>query len=115
MRLTSVGIDAVEISRFRVALKGANKRFFATTFSELERRYCTAFSDPSPHFAGTFAAKEAIQKAVGADRLPLSAIEIRHEKSGRPYVCLKGRRNSSILISISHTKGIACAVAIIGT
>lgn len=111
MRLTGIGIDAVEIVRFRAAMKGGSERFFATTFSQRERKYCTAFADPSPHFAGTFAAKEAILKAVGAERVPVSAIEIRHEKSGRPVVWLKGRRNRSILVSISHTKRIACAVA----
>src|SRR3989344_262128 len=110
MKTSGIGIDAIEISRFRSALKSKKNRFIATTFSLGERAYCFSYGDPAPHFAGTFAAKEAVQKALERPT-DLRRIEIRRLKNGKPEVWLEGRR-SAIIVSITHNKTLACAVAL---
>lgn len=110
MKTSGIGIDAIEISRFRSALKKKKARFIARTFSLGERAYCFSYGDPASHFAGTFAAKEAVQKALEIP-VDLRQIEIRRLKSGKPEVWLGGRR-SAIIISITHNKTLACAVAL---
>lgn len=113
MGTRAVGIDTVDIVRFRAVLKkkGAADKFFKNTFSEIENDYCNAYRDPAPHFAGTFAAKEAVIKALGKFPFPLSLLEIRREK-GIPAVWIKGRRAKDLLVSITHSRTIACAIAL---
>ena len=111
MKVSGVGIDAVEISRFRTVLRMKNDRFLENTFTKVEREYCFSFRDAASHFAGTFAAKEAVRKTSGLVKTPMNKIEIRRHKSGKPEVRLSGRRSKSHLISISHNRSIACAIA----
>ncbi len=111
MSISGVGIDVIEIRRFRDVLRKRQDRFLGNTFTDIERSYCFSYKDPAPHLAGTFAAKEAVQK-VSKKSLAVSDIEIRREKSGRPRIYLKGKRASSLLISISHTDTLACAIAV---
>ena len=64
MKISGIGIDIIEISRFRLVVRKGKNRFLENTFSEAERTYCFSYRDPAPHFAGTFAAKEAVEKAL---------------------------------------------------
>ncbi len=109
--IKGVGVDMVAISRMRRVVREKRERFLANTFSPLERAYCFSHKDPAPHFAGTFAAKEAVRKATS--HYPAFAeLEVRRRKDGRPEIWARGRRVSSILISITHTDTIACAIAL---
>ena len=112
MRIRGVGVDVVSVARFRTLARTPTSRFMLNTFSERERAYCTAYKDAAPHFAGTFAAKEAVQKASGLFTLAPTAIEIRRTKEGKPEVWLRGVRSRSLLLSITHEKALACATAI---
>jgi len=111
--MAGVGIDIVEVARFRslCTKKGRTSQFVHRVFSDEEQSYCFAFKDPAPHLAGMFAAKEAIQKALDQFTTPLTQVEVRHKKSGKPEIWLRGKRAKHILISISHTKSTACAAA----
>ena len=105
-----VGIDVVEIGRFRH--RGASsKQFLERTFTPQELAYCAAFSDPAPHLAGFFAAKEAASKALGTKRHPFLALEIRHRKDGAPEVWQLGKK-LQVGVSITHSDTVAAAVAI---
>lgn len=108
---TSIGLDVVEISRFKSVVKNKKYSFLKKVFSDLEVTYCLSFKDPSSHFAGIFAAKEAVSKALGVDKFPFAEVEIRHEKSGKPAAYKDGKK-LKVSISISHTDTIAAAVAI---
>ncbi len=99
----------IEISRFRGIRK--RNRFLERTFTTRERAYCLSHRDSATHFAGTFAGKEAVQKALPKP-LAFQDIEIRREKNGKPAVWLKGRRSRSLLISITHTASVATAIAL---
>lgn len=111
MSLTGLGIDIVDVRRFRAMLRAGGKPFIVKYFTEVENEYCSGHSDPAMHFAGTFAAKEAVQKTLIKSLSPKD-IELRHARSGKPEVWLRGRRMPRILISISHERSAACAVAI---
>ncbi len=110
--ISGIGIDIIEIERFQKLLKEGKTRFLFNTFTDEEQGYCLAYEDSATHFAGTFAAKEAIQKATGQFSLLLNQISIHRADSGKPEVLIKGQRDPSILVSITHNGSSACAVAI---
>ncbi len=112
VNIRGLGVDMVEIVRFRVLKPGSKGNFLKKVFSEEELEYCFSFKDPSSHLGGLFAAKEAVVKAlVGNVFIP--DIEVRHNKAGAPKIWRKKKMQRNILISISHTEKIACAVAIL--
>ena len=112
MKINGIGVDIAEVNRFRTILKKDRIRFMQNTYTALEQAYCFSYRDPAPHLAGMFAAKEATRKATGDITEPFSSVEVRHTKEGKPEIWIKGKRSRSILISITHSRGAACAVAI---
>jgi len=89
-------------------------------FTQAEREYCDSRPNPAQHYAARFAGKEAVGKALGCGtRFTWREIEI----AGRPKpsVRLSGwtegfaRRveAGAIDISMTHSKGIAAAVAVV--
>ena len=62
--MIGVGIDAVEIDRFRLALQ-RTPRLSERLFSDAERAYAARRNDPTERLAARFAAKEAVMKAMG--------------------------------------------------
>ncbi len=115
-----LGTDIVEIKRVRGSIERHGLHFINRLFSQKEQDYCYRFQDPTPHFAGRFAAKEAIAKALGTGfgaNLSWHDIEILNDKLGKPVVYLsdtvqKSLNNVRILLSISHSADYATAVAI---
>ena len=93
-------------------LKEKRAQFMEQTFSSEELTYCQSFKDSAHHFAGTFAAKEAVRKATGKLALSFKEIEIRRNKNGKPELFLRGKRAKNVSVSISHTETLATAVAI---
>jgi holo-[acyl-carrier protein] synthase len=74
-----------------------------------------------PTLAGTFAAKEAVAKALGAPRgLEWHDVDVRHDEMGRPFLEVKGTVADAALdkgierwhLSISHDAGIATAMVV---
>ncbi|UCG00510.1 MAG: holo-ACP synthase [Candidatus Heimdallarchaeota archaeon] len=123
----SIGIDITDIKRFREYPLSRHSRFYDRVFNEYEFRYCTDHSDPYPHFAGIFAAKEAVFKAVGKFfPLSLFQISIHHDEKGRPTVWLekndkipqlenksqKNFENLVVQVSITHSSALAMAWAL---
>lgn len=106
----SVGLDLVEIARFRGYKK--NDSFLKKVFTQQERFYCFSYKNPFPHLAGIFALKEAARKALGVNKFSFADIEVHHAPSGKPELWLKGRRTNIIAVSISHTDAVAGAVVI---
>ena len=111
MNVKGIGIDSIEIDRFRSFKKKKKALFVLKTFSHREREYCFSYRDPSSHLAGTFAAKEAASKALGTNLFPFTDLEIRRTKQGKPEVW-KGGRKLAVLISITHNGTYAVAIAV---
>tara|TARA_B100000745_G_scaffold72000_1_gene43172 strand:- start:666 stop:899 length:234 start_codon:yes stop_codon:yes gene_type:complete len=59
-----IGIDIIEIKRFRAKNYKKNKNFYEKIFAKSEIDYCLKFKDPYPHFAGKFGIKESVIKSV---------------------------------------------------
>jgi holo-[acyl-carrier protein] synthase len=119
-KLSGLGNDIIEISRIRQSIERHGAHFLDRLFSQQEQDFCYKYQDPVPHFAGRFAAKEAIAKALGTgfgEHLAWHDIEIINDKLGKPIVHLsaglKSRLgNLHIHVSISHSTDYATAVAI---
>ena len=107
----SIGIDIVNVDRFSSKLYSKNKEFYSKIFSNDEINYCIKFKDPYTHFAGKFALKEAVIKAIDK-KISLLDIETFH-KNNIPQVKLKNETNFSSLSSISHENNVAVAVFLI--
>ena len=114
--MEGIGIDIVEVSRFEKHADNPESRFCERVFTPYELEYLKTKKAAS--MAGLFAAKEAVAKALGTGFRGFfpNDIEIKHNESGAPYVVLHGKAkeqagDAKILISISHTKTLATAVA----
>ena len=109
----NVGIDVIEIERFRnKPLNNENASFYHSIFTESELSYCTKYSDPYPHLAGIFAAKESILKCLTTP-IEMIEIEISHNREGKPHIATHTKiKATQARISISHTRSIAIAIAI---
>ena len=59
-----VGTDLIEIERIRRSLS-RYARFRERCFTEAERAYCDSRKNPAQSYAGRFAGKEAVGKALG--------------------------------------------------
>ena len=109
----------IEIPRIARALE-RYPGFRERCFTEAERAYCDRRPNPPQHYAARFAGKEAVGKALGSGvRFTWREIEI----VGRPKpgVSLTGRTAAwakrvsagGIDLSMTHSKGMAAAVAIV--
>src|SRR4051812_17103684 len=93
MRIIGHGIDAVQVSEIKAALDATNKRWQAEVYSERERAEADSGPIASRYFAGRFAGKEAVVKALGcgfAGEVTWSGVEILRHASGLPYIQLNG-------------------------
>lgn len=115
-----LGNDIIEIERVKQGVDKHGQPFLDRLFTKKEQEYCRTQADPYPRFAGRFAAKEAIAKALGCgfgSDVAWHDIEILPDPLGKPIVQLSGAlkerfENPQILISISHCRSHATAVAI---
>ena len=109
----SVGVDVVDINRFKGLDYKQNTRFFKRIFSKSEIQYCLKFKNSAEHFAGKFAVKEAIRKSI-YKKVKFTDIITTHHKS-KPKVEIKNKPQYIFQVSISHEKNIAVAVVLCET
>ena len=106
-----IGIDIVEVERFRRKKIVENESFYKKIFTDLEIKYCKTFSDPYPHFAGKFALKEAVQKSI-QENIAFKKIETFHINS-KPEIKIKNHEKKyDFISSISHERKYAIAITI---
>ena len=111
-----IGTDIVEVDRINKLLLKSSELFKNKIFTNLEQNYCDSKSTPSIHYAGRFAAKESIIKAVKSsgykNPIPFKDIEILPSDSGAPIVDLHFVLEGECKVSISHTESHATASAL---
>jgi holo-[acyl-carrier protein] synthase len=114
-----VGVDLIEIERIRRALERHGSSFKDRCFTEAEQAYCDSKPNPPQHYAGRFAAKEAIGKALGSGvYFTWKEIEVRGRP--KPGVHLSGRTAkwaekvgvTQVELSMTHSRKLAAAVAV---
>jgi holo-[acyl-carrier protein] synthase len=117
--LVGIGCDCIEIDRFRQAVQRSGEGLLARLFTDEELSSCQRNADPIFSYAGRFAAKEALAKALGTgigSELSWKDMEILNDPRGRPIVRWHidvGARYGVLTthLSISHSHTIAMAYA----
>ena len=114
------GVDVVELSRFRQAIKRGGASFLRRVFTKQEEAYARARRRTTLlHLAGRFAAKEAVIKAVSqldpTRTLAMNQVEVRNDAVGRPHIVLHDRQQGRVKVhaSLSHVNTVAVASAIV--
>ena len=105
-----IGIDIVNVERFRKIPYEREILFYNRIFTKNEIDYCLKFSDPYVHFAGKFAVKEAVKKSMN-HVIDLLDIETFHENN-KPKVKISNQ-NTQFLVSISHDGDFSIAVVVV--
>lgn len=120
--IIGTGIDIIEISRIKEAIK--RQAFVHRVFTLGEQQYCESKGvQKASSYAARFAGKEAVMKAFGTGLAggSLQDIEILLNDKGAPYVKLSGKfallaeelGATSIHISLTHAREYAAAQAIL--
>jgi holo-[acyl-carrier protein] synthase len=115
-----VGTDLIEIGRIRRSLE-RYAGFRDRCFTQAEQAYCESRPNPAESYAGRFAGKEAVGKALGfgvARAFAWKEIEIVGRP--KPSVRLTGRLAAiaersgvrAIDLSMTHSRELAQAVAV---
>ncbi|MBI3602189.1 MAG: holo-ACP synthase [Candidatus Omnitrophica bacterium] len=114
--ILGIGTDIIEIDRIKKAIERFGDDFLRHILTDEEITHARRYQSPYAHYAGRFAAKEAIFKALGDPKLSWHDINIINDKEGKP-VCKHRQADfkNHILISISHSKDYAVASAIVET
>ena len=115
MMLIGTGVDITEVRRIRQAVEKWGEDFLGRIFTKTEIENAKTKTSFYQHLAGRFAAKEAIFKAVGDNRLSWQDIQIHNDQAGKPVcIFLNGRgKDINVHISISHVKTYAVANAVV--
>ena len=110
-----VGNDLVEVERIRGIIEERSERFLRRIFTPEEIAYCQERATPSIHFAGRFAAKEAVKKVLYAagrkEPILFRDIHIGRDPDGAPLVEIDEPAGAPT-VSISHTARYAIATAV---
>jgi holo-[acyl-carrier protein] synthase len=112
--IVGTGVDIIEISRVRQAVERWGERFLNRVFNPEEIAYARCHAVPYPHYAGRFAAKEAVYKSLGDSRVSWKDLTIVNDPSGQP-LCQGAYipSDKKVHISISHSRYYAVASAIV--
>ena len=125
-----IGIDLSSVEDFllREGAPGFTETVISHTFTDAERAEAGALGNSerkAEYYAGRFAAKEAVFKALSPlmaeDALDLRRIETFADDKGRPRVTITDELHSlldiacatDIQVSITHDSGMAAAVALV--
>ncbi len=123
MNIHGIGTDIVECLRIAQMIERHGEQFINRVYSKHEIGYCSSRKMATQHFAGRWAAKEAVMKALGTGwrrGVDWRDIEIRNSANGQPVIAMRaGIRDlieelgvADVLISISHCRSHATAYAI---
>lgn len=123
MAIVGIGTDIIECVRIAKMIERHGEIFINRVYTQNEILYCSTRKAATQHYAGRWAAKEAVLKALGtgwANGIKWTDIEVRNEPGGRPKILLSGIAAETakelgireVLISISHCRSHATAYAL---
>jgi len=109
-----IGIEIVDIERFRFVMERGGQRFLERLFTPAELDYCMRQRRSHEHFAARCAAKVSVIKAAGSVRcIRFKDIEMVRCEGGRPEARVAGLGPEfSIAVTISHDGGLGVGQAI---
>jgi holo-[acyl-carrier protein] synthase len=106
----SVGIDIINVNRFRNMPFEKKSSFYKKIFHKNEINYCLKFKDPYTHFAGKFAIKESVIKSIDTKENFSKIITDHYNK--KPIVSICGKNDYTFSASITHEKDYAIGIVI---
>lgn len=116
------GTDIIEIERIKKSIERSGQTFLNLIYTPAEIEYCESKRNAKYyHYAGRFAAKEAIYKAVSSlldNKFDISwhNAQVINDENGNPrveFLNIKLNKIKNIDISISHCKEYAVATVIL--
>jgi holo-[acyl-carrier protein] synthase len=120
--LPGIGVDVVDVDRMKFALERTPK-IRQRLFTEDEIAYCEKFRYAERHYAGRWAAKEAVTKALGCGLIQWNGVEVVRRPRRAPSVRIFGKierfadtvgvRQEDLSISITHSELSAVAVCVV--
>lgn len=122
-RVIGIGTDIIECARIAQMIEKHGELFLSRVFTAREIQYCSTRRAANQHYAGRWAAKEAVLKVLGtgwARGILWTDIEVVNEASGAPAIRLANRAADiasergiqQVQISISHCRAYATAFAV---
>ncbi len=123
MQVMGLGTDITETERIASMIQRHGDAFLNRIYTQAEIEYCSSKKNSAQHYAGRWAAKEAVMKSFGTGfvkGIHWIEIEVVSLPSGKPVIELSGPTAqfaqslgiSQLLLSISHCKLYATATAI---
>ena len=123
MNIHGIGTDIIECLRIAQMIERHGEHFINRVYTDHEIQYCSARKSATQHYAGRWAAKEAILKAIGTGwirGISWRDVEVHNLPGGQPVVKLRGgareaveqRGSTDVLIGISHCRSHATAYAL---
>ena len=121
--IVGIGVDVLEVERMRGSIERYQRRFLDHVFSPEEQAGAPVGAGQATYYAGRWAAKEAISKALGVGigaSCGWKEICVLRGPAGAPTASLSGAAAQTaarlgadtIHISISHERTLACASAV---
>jgi holo-[acyl-carrier protein] synthase len=122
-QIVGIGTDIIECLRIAQMIDRHGELFIRRVYTEHEIAYCSTKKAATQHYAGRWAAKEAVLKALGTGwvrGISWRDVEVRHKPGGAPTIALRGGAKevlersgiTRLHISISHCRSHAMAYAI---
>ena len=113
----------VDVERMRFALE-RTPRIRERLFTPAEIAYCEKFRFFDRHYAGRWAAKEAVTKALGCGLIQWNGVEVVRKPRQAPTIRITGRkiqrfadmvgiREEDLHLSITHSELSAVAVCVV--
>jgi holo-[acyl-carrier protein] synthase len=120
--MPGIGVDVVDVDRMKFALE-RTPRIRQRLFTEDEIAYCEKFRFAERHYAGRWAAKEAVTKALGCGLIQWNGVEVIRRPRQAPFVRISGKikrfadmvgvGEEDLFISITHSELSAVAVCVV--
>jgi holo-[acyl-carrier protein] synthase len=121
--IVGLGLDIAEIDRIEAAITRHGAPILERLYTPAEVAYCESHRNKFERYAGRFAAKEAVMKALGTGwrrGVRWRDIEIIRKPSGKPSLALKGAAKriadglgvKNISVTITHSGNLALAEVI---
>jgi holo-[acyl-carrier protein] synthase len=121
MSIASIGVDLCDIPRLSKLIGEHGERFLGKVYTAGEIDYCRNKVKNLTSFAGRFAAKEALFKALGTglrSGMNWKDVEVVNDELGKPHFKFYGEiariiGNRNVMLSLAHTDENAVAFVVI--
>jgi len=123
VKIFGVGSEVIECLRVARMIERHGERFINRIYTSAEIRYCNSRVQATQHFAGRWAAKEAVLRALSVrsrKSFDWRNIEVLRDEGGRDAVSFRGAARDiveqaevgEIFISIAQCRSVATAHAV---